>query len=685
MKKIKKSRSVYVFAGILLVSVGNMLYSGRTFGRRSPNAYELLRRQQTGEAASVQKDAGQGQTRVVHFPPDSSLGRLMIQDANSVRKLTYWFHWTGNGESPREYLCEAQGDVHVPVGKRLCLEICSKTAGDLADLERIGPDDLYSIGCPPASPEQAPARYNLMQHITHFTGLKRLALDGSPVSDTDMQHITSLRSLEYLSLPDRITDAGLAHVDGLNCLKGFWMAGGKSRISDEGLRHISKISSLEELCLRGEYMTDAGLEHLKKLPKLEYLCLYGSNFTDAGCVHIKDMPSLKILSFHENLCRISDAGLVHISQMPKLEILCLHGMKNITDEGIAYLTKMPSLRRLNIASSQVTDRGLEYLSQIKTLECLELPQNQKGITDKGLEYLSRLSNLKDLSISRIHFNDPKMNKDYYTDKGVEYLSRCSKLDELNIGSIGITDAGMEHIARLTGLKSLGLFGCDNVTDSGFTKLTALKSLESLTAFNDNITIAGLNRLSSLSSLKRLHILDVRRGGAVLDLSGMTSLEYVIISFSPKSGDAFTDADLACLKDLKMLGDLQIGPREFTDSGLQHLAGLTQMGRLALGGSQLTDAGIRHLDSMKKLHFLNVSSPAEDAKLTDETLRFLEQFKRLSWLDITSDVPFSPAAVQRLQKELPYLYYARIQPTGPQSQPNPDRVRRPQASPRRRRR
>lgn len=682
MRHIKQSGSVFIYAGILLVSVGGVLKPDRAFGRQSLNAYELLRRQRTSNAGSVQKDAGPGKTRVVHFPTDRSLGQLMIQDANSIRKLTYWFHWTGNGESPREYLCEAQGDIHVPAGKRLCLEICSKTAGDLAALERLGPDDLYSIGCPPASPEQAPAIYNLMQHITHLTGLKRLALDGSPVSDADMQHITSLRCLEYLSLPDRITDAGMAHVAGLTCLKGFLMAGGNSRISDEGLRHISRISSLEELCLRGEHMSDAGLAYLKKLPNLEYLCLYGSRFTDAGCVHIKEMPSLRILSFHESLCRISDAGLVHIAQMPNLEILCLHGMKNITDEGIACLVKMPSLRRLNIASSQVTDRGLEYLSQIKTLECLELPQDQKGITDRGLEYLSCLPNLKHLSISRFHFNDPKMNKEYYTDKGMEYLSRCSKLEELRIGSIGITNVGMEHIAKMTGLKSLGLFGCDNVTDDGFAKLAALKSLERLNAFNNNITIAGLNRLGSLSGLKMLHVLDVRRGGAVLDLSGMTSLEYVIISFSPKSGDAFTDADLASLKDLKMVGDLQIGPPEFTDSGVRQLAGLTQMERLALGGSKLTDAGIRYLAGMKKLHFLNISSAAEEAKLTDETLHFLEQFKQLSWLDITSDVPFSPAAVQRLQKELPYLYYARIQPTGPQSEPNHVR---PQTSPRRRHR
>lgn len=680
MRHIENISSVFIFAAVLWVLEAGTMELGRAFGQKPAGGYDLIHEQRTRNTGLVRRDAAQGQTRVIRFPADKSLGRLMIQDANATRKLTYWFHWTGNGESPREYLCEAQGEVHMPTGKRLSLEISSEAVNDLSALEQLGPDDLYSIGCPPVPPGQVPPSYRLMQHITHLAGLKCLVLDGSPVSDADMQHITSLRSLEYLSLPDRITDAGMAHVAGLASLKGFWMAGGKSRISDEGLRYISRLSSLEELYLRGEYMTDAGLAHLKTLPNLEYLCLYGSKFTDAGCVHIKEMSSLRILSFHENLCRISDEGLAHISQMPNLEVLCLHGMKNITDDGIAHLTKMPSLHKLNIASSQVTDRGLEYLSQIKTLEHLELPQDQKGITDRGLEYLSRLPNLKELSISRIHFIDPKMNRDYYTDKGLEYLSRCSKLEELRIGSIGITDAGMEHIARLTGLKSLGLFGCDNVTDSGFARLAALKSLESLAAFDNNITVAGLNRLGSLTGLKRLHILGVRRGGAVLDLSGMTSLEYIIIGLAPKSGEVFTDVDLACLKNLRMLADLQIGPREFTDSGLRHIAGLIQMERLSVGGAQLTDAGVRYLDGMKKLNFLNVSSASEDAKLTDETLRFLEQFKQLRWLEISSDIPFSPSAVRRLQKELPYLYYARIQPTGPQSQNNRDR---PQTSSRRR--
>jgi hypothetical protein len=214
-----------------------------------------------------------------------------------------------------------------------------------------------------------------------------------------------------------------------------------------------------------------------------------------------------------------------------------------------------------------------------------------------------------------------------------------------------------------------VFGCDNITDRGLAKLTALKSLESLTIFEDGTTVAGLNKLSSLPNIRSIHVLGLRRGGATLDLSGMKHLENVIISLRPRSNEAFTDADLACFKDLKMLTSLQLGPRSFTDSGMRYLAGLTEIDRLSIGGAQLTDAGIRHLEAMEKLALLIVSSPKEDSKLTDETLRFLERFKCLNYVDITSDIPFSPTAVKRLERELPSLYHARIQPTGPESKTN----------------
>lgn len=609
-----------------------------------------------------------GGARIVHFPADRPLGKLYTQDADAVRELTYWFHWTGTGEGEREYLCEAQGDIQVPAGKRLSLTVSKAGSRDLAALSQLRPDDLYGLGFEVSLAGSMTLPEGWMKHIAHLTGLKSLALAVRGVSHMEMESIKALGSLEYLHVPESLTDTGLAYVAELPSLKGLYFEGKDSRVTDAGLQHLGKLDSIEELYLKGERMGDAGLAYLRDLPRLKYLCLYGSRFTDKGMVHVKEMASLRILSFHEDLCRITDAGLADISQMPELEILCLHGMKDITDTGIAHLSKMRSLRKLEIGSSQITDRGLAYLKQIKTLERLDLPQNQKGITDAGLAHIGELPNLNALQISRIHFVDPKMNKEYYTDKGLEALVKCRLLEDLSLGSIGITDAGMDHVAKLTALKSLLLFGCENITDNGLARLAELKSLTSLHIAHADITISGLNRLNSLSNLSRLNVSELQRDGAVLDLSGMTNLEDLILSFSHKSPDVFTDADLVTLAGLKRLKGLQIGPRGYTDKGVASLTGLVRLERLSIGGTELTDEAFKHVGNMKRLQLLNVSDGMWDSSksawgsgggFTDKALSYLEGLTQLNMLEISSDHVFSSAAVQRLRRALPGLDFIRV--------------------------
>ncbi len=609
-----------------------------------------------------------GAARIVHFPADRSLGKLHTQDADTVRELTDWFHWTGTGEGEREFLCEAQGDVQVPAGKRLSLTVTKAGSRNLAALAQLRSDDLYGLSFEVSLAGSMTLPEGWMKHIAHLTGLKSLALAVRGASHVEMESMKALASLEYLHVPDSLTDAGLAYIAELPSLKGLYFEGKDSRVTDAGLQHIGKLTSLEELYLKGERMGDAGLAYLRDLPRLKYLCLYGSRFTDKGMVNAKQMSSLRILSFHESLCRITDAGLADISQIPNLAILCLHGIRGITDAGAAHLTKMRSLKKLNLGSSQITDRGLAYLSQIKTLEQIDLPQDQKGITDAGLARIAELPNLKALHISRIHFNDPKMNKEYYTDKGLEALAKCHGLEELSIGSPGITDAGMDHVGKLGNLRSLNLFGCDNVTDKGLAKLAELKSLTNLYISYAGVTISGLNRLSSLSNLTRLHVYDLRRGGAVLDLSGLANLEDIIFSFGRKSGDTFTDADLVCLGGLKQLKGLQIGPRGYTDKGVASLTGLVRLERLSIGGTELTDEAFKHAGNMKRLQLLNISDGVWDSGksawgsgggFTDKALSYLEGLTQLNMLEISSEHIFSSAAVQRLRKALPGLDSIRV--------------------------
>ncbi|MBN2183388.1 MAG: hypothetical protein JW715_15870 [Sedimentisphaerales bacterium] len=655
MKNAKQNILIIVLVCAVYVLADSAKIPYQTIRDKPAGTLELIRGDQMESADVPDKE------RVVHFPKDRSLGKLYIQKINESDEFGLWFHWTRIGEEG-EYFCPARGDVRIPAGKRLILVISPAALSDLSGLKKLGPDDLYGIVFDMSPRYPVRATDKSLSYLTHLTGLRSLDIRATNITDNSMKYVANLKSLESLEVPNRVTSRGMIYIGKLTSLKRLYFSylDGGSRVSNDGLRYLANLKNLQELALAGDQMGDTGLAYLKNLPQLYYLFIRGRRFGDKGMVHVREIPSLRMLVFHEGFAHITDAGMVHISQTPRLETLCLNGMNNITDDGLALLTKMHSLKKLEIGSSQVTDKGLLYLSRIATLERLDLPQQQKGITDVGVSSLAKLPNLKELHINRTHKSNPAMNTEYYTDKSLEALAECKTLEVLGIGSIGITDAGLGHVAKLTNLKKLTLYGCDNVTDKGLAELTTLKSLRDLNITYGQITLTGINHLNSVTNLTRLDVsirerdYDFRPDGVVLDLSTLTCLEKLRMNFIAAS-DKFADEDLRCLAGLKNLKWLHISPHDYTDKGMTYLSSLSNMERLVIGGNGLTDEGLKDLADMENLNLLSITSN----NLSNEGLRYLGELKSLRLLDISSGTDFSDAALYRLQNELPELTRLRI--------------------------
>ncbi len=623
-----------------------------------PGLWEIVQKYTAQKTAAATPALKQ---RVVHFPADRSIGKLMIQDENAKRHIKSFHYWTEAGDSEWEHLGQAQGDVSVPAGVRLALTVGTGAWKDLSGLFALNPDDLHmlSIYGPAAggpSPGGPLPGDGCMPCIAHLTGLKILYLGNMNVTERGLQSIRSLKALERLTLPKQVTDQTLAEIAGLSTLKALYLD--ESRLTDEGLVEIQKLTNLEELSLGQGRMTNAALTHLAKLPRLGYLMLQGKGWTDAGMAHLRDIPSLKILHLG-HLTQLTDAALAHLCEAPNLENLSLHWNQNITDQGIAHLAKLPHLKKLDIWHSQATDEGLAYLARIKTLEHLDLPgfrMTEKGIerpiTDNGIAHLGQLKGLKRLHIASVSSGNP------FSDKSLEVIGSMQLLEELAISGDGISDSGMDHIARLTNLKDLSLFYCPNVTEAGLAKAASLKSMEKLFVSEANVTLPGLARLGRGANLKQLNIGSLKRGGGVLDISGLSSLEKVSLSFGHKSGEFFSDEDLKCLANLKRLEWLQIGPRKFTDAGMAHLANLTNMERLGIGGPELTDAGLRHLAGMRNLNHLTI----DDGNITDAGLGHLAGLKALNYLNITTSGRITAAGKRLLGEKLPDMGFFETRPS-----------------------
>lgn len=126
----------------------------------------------------------------------------------------------------------------------------------------------------------------------------------------------------------------------------------------------------------------------------------------------------------------------------------------VTDEGIAHLSGLRSLKKLLLTNTGLTDEGMPHLSQLTNLEQLILAGT--GVSDDGLQHLANLNKLRylDLSTTRI------------TDAGLAHLHTLPNLRSLDLHSTVVTDEGLELLKRMTELTQLDLADCPAITDPG---------------------------------------------------------------------------------------------------------------------------------------------------------------------------------------------------------------------------
>lgn len=593
--------------------------------------------------------------RVLHFPPDRSLGDLMIYTGPvtdpddvpvSIEPISDSHHW--------ESFCPARGDVTVPANKLLMLGVGEPHLKDLSHLRKLKPDDLYGLGISGTMAPPFPSQ-PVLPHLSGLTGLRELTIYNINIRGDDLRHLKRLSSLRSIRIrdPDEPIDP---HVQYLVNRKSLEYLHVECLCSDAGLQGLNGLPALRGIALSSNAIKGPGLAHLETLPALRLLTLIGQEFSDEGLAGIRNLKSLTRLRLWciRGDWEVTDAGLACLSGLTGLEELEFTRLPHVTDAGMVHLKPLRSIKRLNLGWAHITENGLAQLGEMKSLESLRDPGY---ITDAGLAWLAKTFKLKELHIGG----------EQITDEGIRHLGGVRSLERLHLSGTSMTDAGMDAIAQLTNLQELSLMCSPGkrirpggprvqpeagqpgspLTDAGLARLVSLKSLRSLDVRFAKITVSGLSRLNALSNLTYLNVGSVQQDDTVMNLSGLSKLERFTIESAKVS--QIRDADLACLAQLKNLIDLQFVGTDgnaIGDQGLAHLAGLTNIYRLSVGGN-VTDIGLGHLRNLKNLQVLFIAGD-----FTGEGLRHLEGLKALGSVRIRSEHRLSREARSRFQQALP---------------------------------
>lgn len=345
---------------------------------------------------------------------------------------------------------------------------------------------------------------------------------------------------------------------------------------------------------------------------------------------------------------MSDSVLERVSRLEHVTSLTLGGSRELSDDGLAHLARMPQLRHLELSEypgGKLTDRGLAVLRHLPELRSFHMTW-QAGITDAGTSNLRFCHHLEQVNLmgsptgdgtiealqgkpALRHFSTGRL----VTDAGLAFLQGFPGLKQWNGMVPGpgspdplaggarllidgpFTDQGLATLAGLDGLAEIDLFWhVSELTPAGFAHLRALPNLASLGCDGELSGNEAMHHLGSLPNLRKLRAQEsVATDEGFEALARSTSLEFFWGRVCPNFGNR----GFLAFSRMPALRGLGIGCANVDDDALAALPDFPALHELTPVGVQ--DPGFRHIGRCRKLDRLTCMYCRDTTDLATEQI------------------------------------------------------------------
>lgn len=366
-------------------------------------------------------------------------------------------------------------------------------------------------------------------------------------------------------------------------------------------------------------MTDRVLARLAGLEQVTGLWLDGSRqLTDDGLRHLNRMPQLQHLDLTGT--RVTDRGLEVLGQLPDLRTFQMTWRSGISDTGVAHLGACQRLERVNLMGSATGDGVIAALQGKRSLHAFS---SGRLATDAGLRLLQGLPRMAtwDTENGGAHL----LIDGPFTNLGLESLAGLDGVFELDIfwHARAITSDGFAHLRHLANLGALGADGAlsDDVAMGHFASLPRLRTLRAQGTIATDEGFEFLSHSASLESLWGRECPNLgSRGFAAL--SRLPSLRGLGVSCKHVDNQA-----LALLPQLPSLRELT--PLDVSDTGFAHIGRCARLERLTcMYCRDTTDAATERVADLRLKY-----SYAGLTQITDRSLDVLGHMPSLEQIDL----------------------------------------------------
>jgi hypothetical protein len=349
----------------------------------------------------------------------------------------------------------------------------------------------------------------------------------------------------------------------------------------------------------GGLMTDTVLARIAELDHVTTLNLGGSReLTDDGLLHLARMPQLERLGLSEYPGgKLTDRGLAVLRHLPNLRFFEMTWQSGVSDAGFANLRFCPLLERVDLMGSPSGDGTIEAL---QGKEKLRQFSTGRLVTDGGIALLQNFPRLKTAPPENAEERGARLLIDGpFTNAGLAALAGLDGVVDLDMfwHATGITSDGFAHLLQLPNLQSLG---CDGALsdDTAMGYIGAFPGLRKLRAQEAAATDDGFIALSKSRTLESFWGRECPHFGSrgFIALSTMPSLRSFGIGC--KNVD---DAALSTLPDFPSLRELT--PIGFQDDGFRHIGRCPRLERLTCMYCRDTgDAATGHIANLQLKYY-----------------------------------------------------------------------------------
>jgi hypothetical protein len=321
---------------------------------------------------------------------------------------------------------------------------------------------------------------------------------------------------------------------------------------------------------------------------------------------------------------MTDAILKRIAALDHVTKLSLGGSRELTDDGLLQLARMPQLEHLDLSEypgGKLTDRGLEVLRHLPNLRTFEMTW-QAGISDRGVANLRFCEQLERVDLMGSPTGDgaidalqgkPRLRRfssgRFVTDKGLPLLHNFPMLkrwhgDETeDAGHLLIdgpfTNDGLAGLAGLDGVADLDMFRhVSGITSDGFVHLRQMPNIISLGCDGKLSDDAAMPHIAAIPRLRRLRIQEsVATDDGFIALSQSRTVEGIWGRVCPNFGSR----GFIALSKMPSLRSFGIGCANVDDEALSTLPDFPALREITPIGFQ--DDGFRHIGRCKRLERL----------------------------------------------------------------------------------